>query len=198
MLGVGTNNSLGDISTGGGHTWASLVNAVVSSADGREVASQVTFWGANDIEAWYSNTSAVGTKNWASGFNSTTAQLYVDFGSADGCPTNRYTSGHGYICRTAENAYFTQYSYWYLSWGNPAALPVPEIYNSAMGPQWSEICQYGVAERSSEMIFQAPLSDHALDPGSLSPSQSWAGLWNALSGTTCAQTPAYMLLQENE
>ncbi len=151
--------------------------------------------GANDFEDWTSSISAGSAESWAQGFDGATSKLYVNFGSADSCPSSSYdyNGGHGETC-SAENTSFTQHAYWYLSWGNPAAESAPEIYNSTMPDQWREICLFGDVEESSGIVFEGPVSENK----SYTLNDSWSSLWNDLSGTACSQTPSYEVEQVTE
>jgi len=192
---VATNNSVDEVSSAGGAIWANMVDTISSSSLGSASASQVTFMGGNDFEDWYSTTTATAAEAWAQGFDGATSKLYLNFGSADGCSTTGYSAGggHGDTCDAA-NDLFGQHSYWYLSWGEPAAESAPEIYNTDMPKQWLEICLYGTYEESSEIYFTGPLSQN----NSFTIADSWSYFWNDLNGTACAQTPTYEIEQVTE
>ncbi len=196
---VGTNNSLSDISTTGGKGWHNVLHAIWTSSIAADILSQVNFIGGNDIEDWSSGTSASAVTAWANGWQSVTTGLYLNYGSADGCSETGYTSGNGYTC-SAANSSFNQYNYWYLSYGLADAVVAPEIYASGQAPEWKEICLYGNYEHGRSIAFEGPLNDYYAPGGSSSytPSQSWSSLWNALSGTACAQTPVFEIGQKTE
>lgn len=194
-IAVATNNSLGAVSTFGGVTWGNMVDTVTASSYGQAVASRVTFWGGNDFEDWYPSTSDGAAGNWAQGFDSATNLLYVDFGDASGCPTDHIEGGNGAVCN-AVNSNFDQHAYWYLSWGEAAALSAPEVYNTAMPLQWTQICRYGYYNRSSGITFKGPMTYNATH-GYLSADSSWSYFWNDLAGTVCGQTPPYEVWQKD-
>jgi hypothetical protein len=194
-LGVGTNNSVSQISTTGGAAWANMIDSIGASSMGQVVASQITFRGADDIEDWYSTTSAGAAEQWAQGFDGATTRLYNDFGDASGCSQTSYAynNGHGLTC-SSTNSSFTQHAYWYLSWGEPAALATPEIYNSGMPQQWREICLFGYYEENQAMIwFTGPLTQNH----TYTAVDSWNDFWNDLNPTACAQTPAFEIQQDD-
>lgn len=193
VLAAGTNNYGGTASNAHGVTWGNMIDAIAASEDGQAVSTQVTFWGGSDIETFDSGQNhSYDAEAWAQGFNGATDHLYVNFGSADGCNQNGYedNGGHGYTCNAANNSSFTQYSYWYLSWGNTAAESAPEIYLNGQQQQWTQICRFGHYIESSDISFRGPLTEMGYG-GTYSSDQSWSAMWNSLDGTVCGQTPSY-------
>ena len=199
-LAIGTNNSGGNVGASNGKDWGHIVAAVRSYVASHHYSSHVTVWGANDIESWCNtgcthHASASAAINWAKGFQSTSADLYYNFGSADGCPEN--SSNNSIRCSGG----WTQYDYWYLSWGNPTAVPTPEIYtgNGSQAAQWEMISLYGVQHHGAPIIFQGPLDQHDIRPGCCSgtnntATQAWDQLWRSLhSHKSTAQNLNYSL-----
>jgi hypothetical protein len=199
FLGVGTNNSLSDISTAGGTTWAGVVNDVNSWVVSHSINSQITIWGGNDIEAWYSNTSPSQITAWANGYDAHTSALYVNFGSADGCNQTGYTSGNGYVCSSRNgNANFTQHDYWNLSYGLPNAVSLPEIYSTGAAAEWTQLCLYGKNIQGKEIFFEGPLNNWYKDSTSLTATAAWNDFWNDLAATACSQTPSFAVGTHDE
>jgi hypothetical protein len=197
ILAIGTNNSInGNVSSLSGQTWAIRVKDVANSSTGSTVASQVSFEGGNDIEDWHANTSSNDVEDWARSFDSNTQKLYIDFGSASGCRQDGWTSGQGYVCSDANNSFY-QYDYWYLSYGEKAAVGAPEIYKNGNASEWLNICLYGKHVQGLEIIFEGPMTD-AKDSTDYDAAQSWNSFWNTFDGTGCAQTPTYEISQELE
>jgi hypothetical protein len=202
-LAMGTNNSLDQISSSGGTTWANIVKTIANSTLGQEATSQVDYWGGNDIEAWYADTTNTAVENWLSGWDATTTRPMVNYGGLDGCSSTGYTSGYGYTCSTSTptgiNSHFTQFDYWYLSNGEGTdAVPLPEIYYSGNADQWTQICKYGAAGyatgRPYPLTFEGPLSEYDLNSATLTPSSAYTDLvTNDLDNTSdgCAQTPTF-------
>ena len=117
-LAVGTNNSI-PLTAAEGGAFASTVKDV--SAWVHRYAWHVATWGANDIETWGGrlNVNSAQTYNWYSGYAAQGPPDYVDFGSADGCPS----TGFGPACSYGWN----QGDYYNLSWGYQLAYSIPEI-----------------------------------------------------------------------
>jgi hypothetical protein len=166
-LGVGTNNSLADVTTAGGVAWAKVV-ATVAAAEAT-VTNRVVVDGADDIETEFSAPAAA--LDWAAGYSAAgTGGYYLDYGDAGGCPKTTWDNG---ACNNGWN----QYDVWQVSWGEPAALPVPEIYYPGNAAQWAQISRYGTTGLDGPAIdFAGDLSEYAADPTTLNPVQSWAAL----------------------
>ncbi|GCE19565.1 hypothetical protein KDK_33650 [Dictyobacter kobayashii] len=171
-LGIGTNNSYYDVSSAGGKTWVNMVAAVQSYNHSKGYDSQVVMMGANDMEPGFGSASS--TIAWAQGFASVSGYLYLDYGSADGCP--QYSTGNG-SCNNGWN----QYHEWYLSWGSPAAIVAPEIYYSSMARQWAMISLYAAQSQGGAVQMQGPMDEYDLDTSSLTPRQAWSDLWTNLN-----------------
>src|SRR5258708_2940650 len=182
-LGIGTNNSYYDVSYAGGQTWANNVAGVQAYNKSMGYTAQVAMFGANDIETWcdkYGNNcvSPTPVKDWVSGFSSVPGGYkYFDYGSADGCPTN--SSNNGWC-----NPGWSQYDFWYLSWGAPAALAVPEIYYSGNAQQWAMISLYGWQYQRSLIYFPGPMDEYDLNNTTLTSSQAWNDLWTDLNNNS--------------
>jgi len=164
LLGIGTNNSFYDVNSAGGNTWAQVVSTVRTYNHTQGYDSQVSAGGANDMEPGYNTASA--TEAWANGYAGVNPAFYVDFGSADGCPTNSSTNG------TCNNGW-KQYDVWYVSWSPSPAQALPEIYNQAQSQQWSMISQYGANNQSSAIYFEGPLDENDLDGTTYTSTQAW-------------------------
>ena len=176
-LGMGTNNyNCGvDMNYAGGQTWAGYVNTVNSWVSSNGFKSQVTIWGADDMENGSGWAGPTATQDWISGYDATTSLGYLDFGSADGCPTNTDNNGS---CSNGWN----QYDEWYASWGTAQAFATPEIYYDSLAQQWYEISAYGYQYQNGEdVLFYGPLTAYRCDAG-LTPTQAWDDFRDALSG----------------
>ncbi len=140
-------------------------------------ASQVVAFGANDLETWCNSSgggcqTASGAINWANGFSSAgTGRYYIDYGSADGCPTNASNNAG---CSGGWN----QYDYWYVSWGAAPAHATPEIYSSTLAWQWQKISLYGYLHQGGQRIdFDGPMATSAY----ISTSTCWSDFSGALN-----------------
>jgi hypothetical protein len=141
-LGVGTNSSE-TVTQALGQDWAGVVttvNAWVQSTPG--VSFYVAVSGANDIEtaaSWAGPSSAL---PWGTGYASAAdGGVYFDYGSAACNETLHPGPGVNTNC----NGGWTQSQVWQTSWGNEAAVPLPEIYNvnDLNALQWEQIGLYG-------------------------------------------------------
>lgn len=175
-LGIGTNNSAYNVSSTGGSTWAnSVLKPVQSYLTANNYASQVFAVAANDMEpSW--NTAAA-TEAWMKGFSGTGVGGLVNFGSADGCSQSSYANAG---CNNS----WKQYDVWYVSWGNPAAYGLPEIYYTANATQWTEISHYGYSYQNGAKIgYDGPMTEYA-SGGTLSNSSAWTTFYNDLAASS--------------
>jgi hypothetical protein len=170
-LGIGTNNSNGDVNYSGGQAWANLISDVEVSNSNNNYSSQVTTVAANDMETGYNSPSA--TEDWVNGFTSIFPSMLLNYGDAGGCPP--YGS-----CNNG----WSQYDVWYVSWGASPALPLPEIYYSANAEQWAEISLYGAQNHGQAVYMQGPLDEYPADNSTLTASQAWDDLWTDLNNNS--------------
>lgn len=185
-LGLGTNNSVkysDSTYTTLGKDWANIVSAVETSNKGAGYGAQVIVWGASDLEDWINPGKnliipADQTTAWVNGYASLDPEPYLNYGSANGCPTNGYANLN---CDVFDNVTYTQYDYWWYSWGAAPALVAPEIYLSSMAQQWTQISLYDKNYHSGTMRFQAPWDENDLNSSTLTSSQAWSDLWNDLN-----------------
>jgi hypothetical protein len=134
------------------------------------------------------------TNSWVQGFYNVAGGTYkyLNFGSADGCPTTSYGNGS---CNNGWN----QYDEWYVSWGVLPALPTPEIYYPALAQQWAMISLYGAKYQNSTVYIQGPMDEYDLDNSTLTSSQAWNDLWIDLNNNSAtAQGMVYSLQIHNE
>ena len=164
-LSMGTNNYR-YLGSSYGTAWGNVVDATAAWVIGQHLAGQVALWGANDIEPMWSSWSEAFA--WASAYDAASPSLYIDFGSADGCPQTYYSSA-GNTCANG----WDQHAEWWVGWGVSAAVPLPQIYYVSQSNQWYWICKYAVALRGSKIFYKGPLDEGTLAPTTLSATQSW-------------------------
>lgn len=176
-LGIGTNNSLRDVTNSGGATWANVVAAVANAE--APITKRIVVDGANDMETEWSTPAAA--LSWAAGYGAAgTGSYYFDYGDAGGCPQTTATNGP---CNNGWN----QRDVWEVSWGEPTALPLPEIYYAANAAQWTQISKYGkAAVHGAAINFTGDLSEFSADPTTLNPTDAWTSLATSLK--SAAQT----------
>lgn len=137
----------------------------------------MTVWGASDIETWCGTHDCQASSysySWYNGYAAVTGHLYVDVGSATGCPTG----GIGPACANGWN----QGDYYNFSWGLKLAEVAPEIYNTNDSPEWHWISVYGQGSTGGAIQPRGPLDYHAIVSSALSATQAWSDLSAYFSG----------------
>jgi hypothetical protein len=181
-LGIGTNNSYQDVNYNGGYQWAQLVGTINTDIKNSGWSSQVTAVGGNDIEPdWY---DAPDTTSWAQGYAAYGGR-YLNYGSADGCPQTTSSGGN------CDNGW-TQHDVWYVSWGDPPAYPIPEIYFTSNALEWTMISLYGAQVQGGAVQMQGPWDEYDEDQSTLTSAQAWTDFWTDLnSHSQTAQSMPY-------
>jgi hypothetical protein len=172
-LDLGTNNSAWSVDNAGGAAWARLVNTVQSFVTAHY--GQVVVQGANDIEPSWA--SYADTLAWAQGFGANTSHLYLNYGSADGCPQNSATNGS---CNNG----WTQHDVWNIAYGLKPAVTAPEIYFTSQARQWTQISHYGRDVQHKAAHYLAPWDEADLAPGQFTSQQAWDNL-TGMMGEPC-------------
>jgi hypothetical protein len=184
FLDLGTNNDNSTTTATMGTDWANAVQETRNSLSANNVG-QVVVQGANDLEpgfhASYSQSAA-----WASAYSAANHGLYLNFGSADGCPQTTHTNGG---CNNGWN----QNGLWNVSWHVPAAICAPEIYFTANAKQWEQIALYGSTQGSTSRYIGV-WDEYDLDTGTLTPQGAWDALLSQLySNAETAIAPTYSM-----
>jgi hypothetical protein len=189
---LGTNNSIrSTVTTTGGQIWATSINRIneyfrTHGVVGFRMANQVTAQGGNDIESGFCDCPAA-SRAWANGYSGVSHQLYFNFGDCAGCPSTFTGIGTTRTSRT-----WTVDDEYYVSWGAPAAFPLPEIYlrSGQMAAQWERIAEYGHNRYGVTMRFLSSLTQHGSclqgrctvgGPLDNTPDAGWGQLWRALN-----------------
>jgi hypothetical protein len=183
-LAIGTCNCVW-VSETLGTTFGGMVQTVSNDVFSSGWESQVTIWGANDIESWPNGkggaASGTDAEAWEAGYVAGTGNAYLDYGSLNGCPPS------GSCCPYTTNCWgWSQAVYYALSWGDTAAFPLPEIYTQATINEWINM---DTTKGSSEMEFTGPLDDHDLSSGHLDSSDAWTKFYSALVGCCYSEMP---------
>jgi hypothetical protein len=177
---IATNNSRrtnGEL----GHVWGLVVQDIANFASSHGYAN-VSIAAGNDIESWgpYADISAWEWGTGGGSYAATTRLLVSNYGSADGCPTSYHQYTEHTCAVSSPNYNWPMSKYYWASWGWGPNLGNPEIYVSAQSVQWANISDWGRHYNDANPIyFQGPLSTPR--SGYFTPSQSWAGLTNALN-----------------
>ena len=213
QLAVGTNNYLADtgsITFAHGSHFAEMVNDVNDYIDTVNWESQISAVGASDMETGVTEFWADGytTRQWVDGYASTAGAPYYDYGDAGGCPHD-LPLVQDFLCSCID-AYrpctsgWNLSDKWYVSYHNPWAWPLPEVYkrNGGMAAQWQTISVYAYYSGFAPLYFVGALTqesacaatnatycvDHTQDSP---PSQAWRALWTLLNSDP--RTPQTMI-----
>jgi hypothetical protein len=184
---VGTTNHGSRVSFGHGAAWAKLVDAVNGYYRANCcIASQVAAVGGIDSELDWNPPSV--TRAWTDGYDSVNNWLYLNFGDAAGCPPAGFCNGG-----------WSYADIWYVSWGNPAAWPMPQMYNElgTQAAQWERIDLWSVATHGARMDFRGSLAQHqacldlavpcgGVDNGA---DEAWTQLYSALNSQPSTAQP---------
>ncbi|MGH2586904.1 MAG: hypothetical protein ACRDJE_18475 [Dehalococcoidia bacterium] len=176
---VGTSNFQGDqsaVNAAHGLAWAqmvgSLANYVATSGCGNELAVH----GGNDIEPGFGPPTEA--RDWLSGFASAeTGAAVYNYGSCDSCPSSLPDTPEA--CQ-AQNGWSCE-DIWFVSWGSPGSLAIPEIYLTTLAEQWQTISLYGVVVHNGQVTYSGALSQMGACDCPLSPADAWTALWTALN-----------------
>ncbi|MFN2590208.1 MAG: hypothetical protein ABR518_05515, partial [Actinomycetota bacterium] len=112
---LGTSNFGPGVSYRHGQAWAEMVNQANERIAKRGWEERIEFAGGNDIELTWNGPKR--TRAWVRGYDSVNRWPYYDFGDAAGCPPYGRCAGA-----------WTLEDVWYVAWGAPPAIPLPEIY----------------------------------------------------------------------
>ncbi len=184
-LAIGVNNVGNWINNAHGVAWAQMVNNVNSWINSDAyLRNKVTARGGMDIEQTPPFQTPGFTRSWVDGYISAFSfpSYYYDFGSCDGCPSVA-------PCPTCIlNQYWTIEDVWYVSFG-PAALPLPDIYNSTHAAQWYQMSLYSFTHKGYRMAVLGSLTEYSAcqQRGNCAgidntPSIGWGELYDALNG----------------
>lgn len=194
-VGLGTNNSDGDVTTAAGAHMAVAAQNAIDNATSGGWYGQGRPIAANDFESW-GQSSALNTKsrNWISGYNaSTPTPIMVNYGDAGGCPSTSTPSAGS--CNAGNNAE----TIWQVSWSG-AAWPLPEIYNTSgtQAKQWRWLSRYAKSAHGAALKFKGVMAQSGAcsqNGGGCSgtdntPSEAWNQLDTQLnSDSITATTP---------
>ncbi|MHB1356362.1 MAG: hypothetical protein ACYCZF_10345 [Anaerolineae bacterium] len=162
-----------------GIAWAQMVKSLSNwIATPPSWADKITIVGAIDAEPGWN--TAASTRAWADGFNqAANGSTYLNYGSCDSCPFDSCPS-----CKPLNG--WTFEDIWYISWGQPSAFVVPEIYlpNGVNAQQWYRISLYGWTVHGQAIIFSGVLTQmQACNcPGQTNPpAEGWSQLYNLIN-----------------
>lgn len=176
-IAVGTSNYGSQVSYAHGREWALMVNRVNATLARRGWEDRIDAVGANDIELSWNGPKV--SKAWVRGYDSANQWPYYDYGDAAECPPYGHCAGA-----------WTQEDVWWVSWGAPPAMPLPEIYtkSGSSARQWASLSLYSHKQHGIRMVFQGVLSQHhacreSADPCigmNNSPPRAWKQLTSLL------------------
>ena len=172
ILSIGGNNSANmnyNVGVNSARTESAVLNYAQANLGDPYVG------GAEDIETWATCNTCVGVPssasyNWFNGYNAAGGNAYLDFGSADWCPTS---GPWAYCSKTGWNAG----DYYNFSQGWWQSHVAPEAYTNNDAAQWNWI--RNVTNGSNGPVGPlGPLNTTSRQGGPLynSPAQAWAAL----------------------
>lgn len=182
---VGTNNSYA-LSYTGGQSWANLVSSISNdTASFYNGYASVNILGADDIEPGF-DPGETGTVQWVHGYASVSSSPpYINYGSADGCPSE-YTGSTNRDAECYNSNWYLSTIFYFSFYGSTAATgAVPEIYWSGNGHanqpvQWANVSAYGYYyDNENEGYVVGLLDESDLNSASNDPQTAWTDLWNA-------------------
>lgn len=150
-VGLGTNNSGGDVTYAAGVELATKAKGAIANLEAEgSYYQQGRPIGASDFEDWDQG-SALNTqsRNWIDGYNSVNDKpRFVNYGAASGCPQSSVPTPTS--CNTGLNAE----TIWRVSWSG-AAYPLPEIYatSGANAKQWRYLSKYSIVQKSAGPFY---------------------------------------------
>jgi hypothetical protein len=177
-IALGTSNYGKGVTGAHGRAWARMVNSANRVLARRGWSNRIDIVGASDIELTWNG--PVRTRDWVRGYDSANEWPYYDFGDAAGCPPYGWCYGA-----------WTMEDVWYVAWGAPPAIPLPEIYtrSGSSAKQWYRIGLYSAQRHGSRMAFAGVMSQRkacrqSKDPChgmNNSPAKAWRQLSNLLN-----------------
>lgn len=195
--GSGSNlcNSNGtNVTAAHGRAWAQLALDFQNWLVSKKFNGYLSAAGASDMELDWE--TATNTRNWecvppalggggcTDGYGAVSgAPLMYDYGDAAGCPP----VGAAVSCDNG----WTQEDVWYVAWGAPPGLPLPEIYNTlgTQATQWQKIKSYGVTAHQNSMQIKGAVTQSdacSTNPPCTgtnnTPQAGWTQMWTALNG----------------
>jgi hypothetical protein len=203
-IAIGTNNAngmsygshidFGYVTREHGAAWGQMVNALNAYINSQNYAARVSARGASDIEIGFGPPEQAIA--WVDGYSSVSSWPMYNFGSADGCPVpsgNVFKTG---TCSSRGDAgspaqVWTQDQLWYVSYGNPVAYPLPEIYCSVSAKQWYNESLYGALYKTGRLDFLGTTASYGPVPGCtpLTPAESFMALQDALNADSRTSLP---------
>ena len=144
---LGTSNYGSRVSFAHGKAWAGMVNVANRDMVERGWGDQVDFAGGTDIELSWNGPKT--SRAWVQGYDSVNEWPYYNFGDAAMCPPYGRCAGA-----------WTMEDVWYVSWGAPPAIPLPQVYtgSGSMAKQWYNVGLYSQKTHGSHMAFAGVMS----------------------------------------
>lgn len=155
-LAVGTNNydTATQVSPGHAQAWAAMINTLNSYITSKGYASEEYIRAAGDMELSWN--SAGTTRAWLDAYAGVTQQPFYNYGDAAGCPPYGNCSNG-----------WTQEDVWYVSFGQPVANAVPEIYTNdgSQADEWYSLSLYGYTHHGTAIAILSALTEYGACKG---------------------------------
>lgn len=116
-------------------------------------------WANRDRDGYYWWNTPYVTRGWVDGFNanSGSVQTFLNFGACVGCPI---TPNPNWLFHTSMP--WNQAEVYYVSWGAPPALALPEIYRNDgyLARQWQAVSLYGYLYLGGAISFSGVMTQY--------------------------------------
>jgi len=210
-LAIATSNNGNEVNATHGREWAGMINRIGSYIQNEGYRPQIAIAGATNIELLWNGPDA--TIAWVDGYESVNNHAFYNVGACEGCPYARRP------LPDPNQAIFgidwTLEDIWYVSWGSPAARPLPQIYatSGVNAEQWQYLADWALNIKGSRMRFAGsftqrqacdtldnPAPDCTGEDGELgtnddrnnTPEEGWRHLWIQLNrDDDTGQTPPF-------
>ncbi len=193
-MGTTSDNSYGQVTSGHGSAWATMVANANNWAATNGYNSRLSLNAAFDAESGFS-ASVTQAKNWMDGYrNANTGWNVFFYGAAAGCPSDKYPTS---TCNWPRDDII------YLAWKNGKTTAFPQIYDeepstanpptSVNAQQWQLLSERAVNLGMGRINFAGGLSQYQAcvdrnHPPECSgaeerPKTAWRDLWDEVNCT---------------
>lgn len=171
-----------------GQSWGNTVNTIQQYIVNHGMAGQIVADGAFDSEAgWGKASESIAVVD---GYNNVTKQLFFDFGDDEGI-TADIPGSEVYANATQ----WTLQNLWYVAYGAPDDLPVPEAYWQGQIDEWEALSVWGCQHEHGPLRIIISWTQTNIN---YVPQQAWTQLSAAIASNQCtAPMLSSLLLSSN-
>ncbi len=187
-IGINNHNEDGLASLTSAHAaaWATMTNQIANHVVSYSMISGMA--AAIDAEPDFADQSSTDydfskVLTWTNAFSGQSFESYYDFGSTDGypCPRPEPPLPPRLGCSNWSASQF-----YTLTWGIPAARPIPEIYKPLYASEWYQLKHWALDNHLDLPRFYGEMtecqSSSCTPPNDYSAEQGWQTLWMKLNG----------------